>query len=96
MPKNTIYVGRPTKWGNPFQVGVEYEILPNVPVKFDSLDILLLFYRMWLTSHHEGIKIGMAAMKELKGKNLACWCKEGELCHADILLDIANYDLNPY
>lgn len=28
--------------------------------------------------------------KELKGKNLACWCKEGEACHCNILLRIAN------
>ena len=21
MPENTVYVGRPTKWGNPFVVG---------------------------------------------------------------------------
>ncbi len=28
--------------------------------------------------------------KELKGKNLACFCKPYELCHADILLEIAN------
>jgi len=26
----------------------------------------------------------------LKGKNLACWCKPGEPCHADVLLEIAN------
>jgi hypothetical protein len=27
---------------------------------------------------------------ELAGKNLACWCKEGAPCHADVLLDMAN------
>lgn len=27
---------------------------------------------------------------ELRGKNLACWCKEGEPCHALVLLEIAN------
>jgi hypothetical protein len=26
----------------------------------------------------------------LRGKNLACWCKPGEPCHADVLLEIAN------
>jgi hypothetical protein len=28
--------------------------------------------------------------KELRGKNLACWCKPGEPCHADVLLELAN------
>ena len=27
---------------------------------------------------------------ELRGKNLACWCKEGACCHADVILEIAN------
>lgn len=26
----------------------------------------------------------------LRGKNLACWCKPKEECHADILLELAN------
>jgi len=29
---------------------------------------------------------------ELRGKNLACWCRIGEPCHADVLLEIANAD----
>lgn len=29
-------------------------------------------------------------IESLRGKNLACWCKEGEPCHALILLEIAN------
>lgn len=28
--------------------------------------------------------------KELKGKNLMCFCKEGKPCHGDLLLKIAN------
>ena len=30
------------------------------------------------------------SIKELRGKNLACWCREGSPCHADVLLEIAN------
>lgn len=30
------------------------------------------------------------AIANLKGKNLACWCKLDEKCHADLLLAIAN------
>ncbi len=26
----------------------------------------------------------------LRGKNLACWCKLGAPCHADVLLELAN------
>jgi hypothetical protein len=31
-----------------------------------------------------------AALEELRGKNLACWCKPGAPCHADVLLELAN------
>lgn len=27
---------------------------------------------------------------ELRGKDLACWCRPGEPCHADVLLELAN------
>jgi hypothetical protein len=36
-----------------------------------------------------------AARLELAGKNLACWCKPGEPCHADVLLEIANAEVWP-
>lgn len=29
-------------------------------------------------------------LSSLRGKNLACWCKPGEPCHADVLLELAN------
>jgi hypothetical protein len=28
--------------------------------------------------------------RELRGKDLVCWCKPGKPCHADVLLEIAN------
>jgi len=31
-----------------------------------------------------------AARQELAGRDLACWCKPGKLCHADIWLEVAN------
>lgn len=32
----------------------------------------------------------LSGIQSLRGKNLACWCKPGALCHADVLLEIAN------
>jgi hypothetical protein len=31
-----------------------------------------------------------AVRRELRGRDLACWCKPGEPCHADVLLELAN------
>jgi len=30
------------------------------------------------------------ALESIRGKNLACWCKSGDPCHADVLLELVN------
>ena len=108
MPKNTIYVGRPTKWRNPFKVGkctnawgkafiaIQLGKTPDGIKKvyksgvFDkpvTLKQSIQWYRMWLKFQ---IEVKNLNVKDLRGKNLACWCKPGESCHADILLKLAN------
>lgn len=77
MPINTVYVGRPTKYGNPYQVSC------NATNEFRVAQIEKYQQSM-------SIMLKQDARKELKGKNLACWCKPGDPCHADVLLKIAN------
>lgn len=85
MPANTVKVARPGKFGNPFRV---------TPDRTQSQAVHA--FRTWLTV--DGVTAGIAEKKnlilshlhELRGKNLACWCKPGAPCHADVLLEIAN------
>lgn len=81
IPENTVKVTRPGKWGNPFKVGQlsEYGDVPDA-------ETAVMFYRAWID---KGLQRA-AMFTELRGKNLACWCKPGEPCHADVLLEIAN------
>lgn len=79
MPENTVYVGRGSKWGNPFVVG-EHGMAKECVERF-ARDI------GW---HNSRLGFDYDDIAELRGKNLACWCKEGEPCHADVLLEIAN------
>ena len=37
-------------------------------------------------------QIKTGAFAELRGKNLACWCRLDQECHADVLLELANRD----
>ncbi|MGN6417770.1 MAG: DUF4326 domain-containing protein [Pseudobacter sp.] len=74
MPENTIYVGRPTKWGNPYKINE----------KVDRANAVALF-KEYIEQY-----VPKEELEELKGKNLACWCKEGSPCHADVLLELAN------
>lgn len=78
MPKNTIYVGRPTKWGNPYIVCEERTAEEAVLMYKKAFDCDILDFTqqdIWL---------------ELAGKDLACWCPLNQPCHADVLLKLAN------
>jgi hypothetical protein len=75
MPENTIYVGRPTKWGNPYVVGIVGNNAEDCVIKFEQTMSIML---------------KQDAVVELKGKNLACFCRLDQPCHADVLLKIAN------
>ena len=75
LPAGAIYVGRPTKWGNPFRPGPDMTRAQMVAA-----------YRRYLRAKAEL----MAALPELRGPDLACWCKLDEPCHADGLLEFEN------
>jgi hypothetical protein len=81
---NAIYVGRPTKWGNPYKVGVD-----NCTV-----EETVTFYRRDLIAGSLPFTID-DVRRELKGRDLACWCKPGAPCHADVLLAVADRTLSP-
>ena len=70
-----VYIGRPSKFGNPFVLG-----------KDGSRERVIEKYERFLLSRPDLVE---AAKRELKGKNLICWCAP-YACHGDILLRIAN------
>jgi hypothetical protein len=106
MPEGAVYVGRPTKWGNPFKVG---EIVPDDLMPYVSLLMKLLNNRPDVMHGLTKIRLLvpqdivtlyelwlveqphlMLSTDELAGRDLACWCPPGSPCHADALLDLAN------
>ncbi len=103
MPANTVKVDRTTKWGNPFKVGeltavwhlsgnpLRREVVRDAFHVIDAAHSIRLFEHAMLRDpewHHDTWQPG--DLKELRGKNLACWCKLGDPCHADVLLELAN------
>ncbi len=94
MPENTICVTRGTKWGNPWKIGAKLLCLSG---KEASQEIIIdrkravRMFRNMLGGKSPAAIVCRANIKvKLKGKNLACWCKVGDPCHADVLLEIAN------
>jgi hypothetical protein len=69
-----VYIGRPSKWGNPFAIG-----------KDGTREEVIAKYGQWLQTQ----PALLAALPELKGKTLACWCAP-HACHGDILAERAD------
>ena len=75
-PKDAVYVGRPSKWGNPYKIGRD-----------GSRTEVIELYRHYLAQRN--LIHTKLDLSELSGKDLACWCAPLP-CHADVLLELAN------
>lgn len=99
MPAGAVKVDRSTRWGNPFTVAQCREA--GFPGSDEQLAARCVeAFRVWLgpmwRNNWDGPESEAARAKilnnirDLRGKDLACWCKPGSPCHADVLLEIAN------
>jgi hypothetical protein len=84
VEKCEVYIGRGSKWGNPFS----HIPNSNAPFQVDSREDAIRAYADWILNQPELLK---AAKIELRNKDLGCYCAPME-CHGDILLKIANSD----
>lgn len=82
IPAGAVYVGRPSKWGNPFRIGQVYQ--GRYLDRRGAVDA----HRDWLLHSDEGAKL-LADIEELRGKDVVCWC-DPLPCHGDTLVELAN------
>lgn len=85
MPPNTVKVDRSSPWGNSYRVGDRYWNGKGWATITDAAEAVELFRRRDARTIRD--------IARLRGKNLACWCKLGAPCHADVLLELANRPL---
>jgi hypothetical protein len=78
---SAVNVARPSKWGNPFLVGKQGTAAECVALYQEFAAECVALYRG---------PVQAPATRELRGKNLACWCALDAPCHADVLLEMAN------
>lgn len=113
------YVGRGTRWGNPFRL-VKYSdgkwaiktdgsdrcnelLIKHCHAVYDTREAAAIdaikCYDYWLLPYtHNGSMMEFyesmlqieEAISSLKGKNLSCWCRLDDKCHADLLLELAS------
>lgn len=86
MPPNTVYVGRPSVFSNPFKV-TAYRSLVECVQRFRSM--MKGEYDNCAQYRIKRLAI-MESLHRIKGKDLCCWCPLDQPCHADVLLEIAN------
>lgn len=67
-----VYIGRPSKWGNPFAIGVN-----------GDRKTVIEKYRKYVMNCPDL----MDALSELRGRVLGCWCKPQD-CHGDVLVEL--------
>lgn len=72
--KFDVYIGRPSKWGNPFILG-----------KDGTREETIEKYKLWFATQKHLVD----SLWELKGKVLGCWCKP-LACHGDFLAEQAD------
>lgn len=96
LPEGAVYVGRPTKWGNPY--GRPHPVTGEVPDPTKAVRC----YRGWLFWEQPQPRLVMRdppriteIIRDLRGKTLACWCPLNQHCHADVLLELANTPTRP-
>jgi hypothetical protein len=93
-PPGAIVVCRPSRFGNPFRIGMFVSDHGVLKTKADCVNV----YREWvllMLSGSYGKRPEQAVLmgkilRDLEGRDLACSCKPGEPCHADVLLELAN------
>lgn len=72
-----VYIGRPSKWGNPFRIGPDG----------DRQGVIAKFTEYWYAEAQAPLR--RAARIELIDKVLGCWCKP-EDCHGDVIAEFVN------
>ena len=74
VPAGAVYIGRGSKWGNPFRIGRD-----------GDRATVIAKHERWLSDRHDLLR----AIDELRGRDLLCFCAPLP-CHGELLLRLAN------
>lgn len=83
LPENTVCVDRTSRYGNPHRIG-HCPTCGDYHTRSEAIEE----FRAECADPEVTARI----REYLRGKNLACWCRLDQACHADVLLEIANAD----
>ena len=91
IPENTVVVSRPSPWGNRYRVGITTVHVDGRSVRPETVEEAVGYFEEWLDYWmKESLELKRLLFRELRGRNLACWCSPAQHCHTDVLLRLAN------
>lgn len=77
--EDDVYIGRPSRWGNPFVIG-----------RGADREFVIEKFRQWLWNEIKSGHISLEELAELQHKTLVCWCSPAP-CHGDVLARAADW-----
>lgn len=86
MPEGAVYVGRPSRWGNPWRLG-SLNIAHQPDGSAWTAEDVTRWYRQLIQAEFD---LDPSLLAPLRGRDLVCWCPLSAPCHADVLLELAN------
>ncbi len=101
---DAVIVDRRTRWGNPFELWEtwgqwaaedfddEHRVMVSraAATQAEARQIVVDAYRRALPSGLWDLPTVDEIREALAGRDLACWCPDGQPCHSDVLLELAN------
>jgi hypothetical protein len=102
-PAGAVYVGRGSRWGNPYRAirGTVYG--PSRPIEGGELfaysthaptkNAVVAAVHLYRNDIDCAIRSKLTTemiREKLAGRDLMCWCPPDQPCHADVLLELAN------
>lgn len=100
-PAGAVLVSRPSRWGNPFPIAYPItredsvrmyrELIVDREAWVRDLPGTAYESRHRFTDWHSGLPVPTVEeiRAALTGKDLVCWCSLADVCHADVLLELA-------
>ena len=79
IPPGAVYIGRGSKWGNPFVIG-----------KHGDRDAVCEQHKQYLWNQVQSGEISLEELAALKGKDLVCFCVPAR-CHGHTLEQAAEW-----
>ena len=87
IPVGSVYVGRPSQWGNPAAIG-SFHSGELIRTNYDA--VTAFYWHLYDIAKNDPVGFRLLLLP-LIGRDLCCWCSPDAPCHADILIALTEH-----